>query len=203
MDAEILKRYDMTVDNKFIVPVSLPDYSALYEKYDSISSFYKRDLNHKLVEYLLYCARELGYRNDYILRFDLPAARKSETAENDIVLSLKSYFEYEINLCRYEIKSALTRLLFHFAIAVSTFVVWLIVTSAMPQGSTSAHQFFGIGLSVGIWVLVLSGISRFLFRYRTQSTIARLCRKIITSKVEFNYINGKMSESLDALKPEG
>ena len=60
MNPEILKRYDMTVNNKFIVPVNLPDYSSLYEKYDFISSFYKRDLNQKLVEYLLYCAREIA-----------------------------------------------------------------------------------------------------------------------------------------------
>lgn len=190
MDPEILKRYDLTVDNKFIVPVSLPDYSALYEKYDYISSFYKRDLNQKLVEYLLYCARELGSRNDFILRIDLPVAQKSEPDETDIIFSIKKYFEYEISLCRYEIKSAVTRLIIHFAFAVGAFLMWLIIKSAIPESSTAVYQFFNIGLSVGIWVLLLIGISRFSFRIQTQTTIIRLCKKIMTSKVEFNYING-------------
>ncbi|CAB1059136.1 hypothetical protein D1BOALGB6SA_3894 [Olavius sp. associated proteobacterium Delta 1] len=190
MDPEILKRYDLTVDNQFIVPVNLPDYSALYEKFDYFSSFYKRDLNQKLVEYLLYCARELGSRNDFILRIDLPVVKKSEPDENDMIFSIKKYFEYEISLCRYEIKSAITRLIFHFAIAVGAFLTWLIIISAMPESSTAVYQFFSDGLSVGIWVLLLIGISRFLFRYQTQTTIIRLCKKISISPVEFNYING-------------
>lgn len=191
MDPEILKRYDLTVDNKFIVPVSLPDYSALYEKYDYISSFYKRDLDQKLVEYLLFCARELGRRNDFILRIDLPVAQKSEPDEDDIIFSIKKYFEYEINLCRYEIKSAVMRLIIHFAIAVGAFLMWLIIKSAIPESSTTVYQFFNIGLSVGIWVLLLIGISRFSFRIQTQTTIIGLCKKIMTSKVEFNHINDR------------
>ena len=190
MDPEILKRYDMSVDNKFIVPVSLPDYSALYEEYDYISSFYKRDLNQKLVKYLLYCAREIGNRNDFILRIDLPIVKKSESDENDIIFSIKKYFEYEISLCRFEIKSAITRLIFHFAIAFGAFLTWLIIISTLPESSTAVYQFFSVGLSVGIWVLLLIGISRFLFRYQTQTSIIRLCKKISMSPVQFNYING-------------
>jgi hypothetical protein len=190
MDPEILKRYDMTVDNKFIVPVSLPDYRALYEKYDYISTFYKRDLNQELVEYLFYCAREIGRRNDFIIRIDLPVAQKSEPDENDIILSIKKYFEYEISLCRYEIKSAVTRLIFHFAIAAVAFLMWLITIAEKPADITAVYQFFNVGLSVGIWVLLLTGVSRFLFRYRTQTTTIRLCQNIRQSPVEFNYMDG-------------
>lgn len=190
MDPEILKRYDMTLDHKFIVPVSLPDYRALYEKYDYISTFYKRDLNQELVEYLFYCAREIGRRNDFIIRIDLPVAQRSEPDENDIILSIKKYFEYEISLCRYEIKSAVTRLIFHFAIAAVAFLMWLITIAEKPADATAVYQFFNVGLSVGIWVLLLTGVSRFLFRYRKQTTIIRLCQNIRQSPVEFNYLNG-------------
>lgn len=190
MDSEILKRYDMTVDNKFIVPVSLPDYSALYEKYDYISSFYKRDLNQKLVEYLFYCAREIGGRNNFILRIDLPVKQKSESDESDIIFSIKKYFEYEISLSRYEIRAAVHRLIVHFAIAAGALLMWLFFRSAIPQSSTAVYQLFTIGLSVGIWVLLLIGISRFTFRIQTQKTTIRLCKKIMISPVEFNYITG-------------
>ena len=198
MDPEILKRYDMTVDNKFIVPVNLSDYSALYEQYDYFSSFYKRDLNQKLVEYLFYCARELGSRNDFVIRVDLPVAEKSEPDENDIIFSVKKYFEYEISLCRYEIKSAITRLIIHLAIAVGAFFLWLILISAIPEENTAVYQFFAVGLSVGIWVLLLIGISRFAFRIQTQSTIIRLCKNIIKSPIEFNYINGNKRGKVNA-----
>ena len=196
MDSEILKRYDMTADHKFIVPVSLPDYSALYEKYDYFSSFYKRDLNQKLVEYLLYCAREIGSRNDFILRIDLPLRQRSASNESDIIFSIKKYFEYEISLCRYEIRAAANRLIIHFAVAVGAFLMWLFFRSAIPEGSTIVYQLFTTGLSVGIWVLLLTGISRFSFRIQTQKTIIRLCNKIMTSPVDFNYITGSEAVKL-------
>ena len=43
-------RYDITVDNKFIVHANIPSYTALFENYDYTSSFYKHDINEKLVD---------------------------------------------------------------------------------------------------------------------------------------------------------
>jgi hypothetical protein len=120
----------------------------------------------------------------------MPVAEKSETDENDIIFSIKKYFEYEISLCRYEIKSAITRLIIHFAIAVAAFFLRLMLNSVIPEESTAVYQFFDVGLSVGIWVLLLIGISRFTFRIQTQTTIIRLCRSIMKSPIEFNYIKG-------------
>jgi hypothetical protein len=45
MPSDILQRYEMTMDNTFIAPASVPDYKALYENYDYATSFYKRDMN--------------------------------------------------------------------------------------------------------------------------------------------------------------
>jgi len=44
MNSEVLKRYDMTVDNKFIISVSVPDYKALFENYDLIIPIVKRQM---------------------------------------------------------------------------------------------------------------------------------------------------------------
>lgn len=46
--SDILKRFDMTMDNKFIVHANIPSYAALFENYDYTSSFYKRDVNARL-----------------------------------------------------------------------------------------------------------------------------------------------------------
>jgi len=88
---DILKRYDMTVDNRFIVHANIPSYTALFENYDYTSSFYKRDVNEKLAEYLTDCTREIGSRNDVVIRFDLPEEGRSETEEADLVTGFQKY----------------------------------------------------------------------------------------------------------------
>ena len=103
---DILKRYDLTVDNKFIVHANVPSYAALFENYDYTSSFYKRDVNEKLAEYLILCAQEIGNRNDFVIRFDLPQDEKSEAEEADIVTGFKNYFDYLISLSQKEISQA-------------------------------------------------------------------------------------------------
>ncbi len=77
-NSDILKRYDMTVDHKFIVHANIPSYAALFENYDYTSSFYKHDINEKLVDYLMECAQEIGTRNVFVIRFDLPEREKSD-----------------------------------------------------------------------------------------------------------------------------
>ena len=188
MASDILQRYDMTVDNKFIVPAGLPDYKSMYQVYDYSSSFYKRDLNEDLVDYFFECAEEIGVNNDFIIRFDIPENEKSKPEENDIVFSFKSYFEYLISLCRKEIKAAFSRLLIHCMTAVFAFLCWFVISRIIPESETAVYQFFAHGLSVGIWVLLLLGFSRFVFRIKTQMTEIKLCRKIMNSPIEFNYV---------------
>ena len=188
MASDILQRYDMTVDNRFIVPAGVPEYKALYEAYDYYSSLYKRDLNEDLVEYLFECAEEIGVNNEFVIRFDIPENEKSKSEENDIVFSIKSYFEYLVTLCRKEIKAAFSRLLIHFVIAVLAFICWVVISRSISESETAVYQFFTNGLSAGIWVLLLLGFSRFVFRIKIQMTEIKLCRKIMNSPIEFNYI---------------
>lgn len=188
MTSDILQRYDMTVDNKFIVPASVPNYKALYEIYDYSSSFYKRDLNEDLVAYFFECTEEIGVKNDFLIRFDIPQTEKSKSEENDIIYSNKTYFEYLITLCRKEIKAAFSRFLIHFAIAVFAFICWVVIRSGVSESEAIVSQFFTQALPVGIWVLLLLGISRFVFRIKTQMKEIRLCRKIMNSPIEFNYV---------------
>ena len=193
MASDSLQRYDMTVDNKFIVPAGVPDFRALYENYDYASSFYKRDLNEDLVNYFFDCAEEIGIQNEFIIRFDIPENEKSKSEENDIVISFKTYFEYLIGLCRKEIKAAFSRLLIHFAIAGLAFACWVLIGRNISESDAVVFQFFADGLSVGIWVLLLLGISRFVFRIKTQISEIRLCRKLLNSPLEFNYLKDKGS----------
>ena len=188
-DLDILKRYDMTVDNKFIIHANIPSYAALFENYDYTSSFYKRDLNQKLVEYLAECAHEIGNRNAFVIRFDLPLKEKSEAEENDIITSFKNYFDYLMTLNRKEIGFALKRMLIHLVIALIAFLLWILVVPGDLTIPSPLNSFLSMGLSVAIWVLIITGLSRFVFRIQTQLSQMLLFKKIKSSPIQFNYLN--------------
>ena len=187
MNSEVLKRYDMTVDNKFIISVSIPNYKAIFQNYDFTASFYKRDLNENLVAHIFECVEEIGPQNDFLIRFDLPVNQKSASEENDILFSFRSYFDYLMTLCRKETKTAFGRLVIHFGIAGIAFLGWLLIIAGFSDNESAFYQFCTIGLSVGIWVLLLTGISRFLYRIKSQFAEMKMCNKITSSVVEFNY----------------
>jgi hypothetical protein len=72
MNSNILDRYDMTPDNRFIIDVNIPGPEELFEKYDENASFYKKDLNPRFEDYLLECVDEIGLKNKFIIRIGLP-----------------------------------------------------------------------------------------------------------------------------------
>jgi hypothetical protein len=187
--SDILKRYDMTVDNKFIIHANIPSYAALFEKYDYTSSFYKRDINEKLVDYLLECAGEIGNRNSAVIRFDLPEKEKSETEEGDIITGFTNYFDYLTTLSRKEIALAIKRMLIHLSIAVFAVLMWFLFAPGRAENPLLLHSSLPSGLFAAVWVLLLTGISRFLYRVQIQLRQIRLFKKIKVCPIQFNYID--------------
>jgi hypothetical protein len=177
----------MTVDNKFIIAVSIPDYKAVFQNFDFTTAFYKRDLNDKLVQHIFECVAEIGVQNDFIIRFDLSQNQRSESEENDIVFSFKNYFDYLISLNRRELRSVFSHLMIHFGIAGFALLAWLLVADAFSDSGMMFYQFFMIGLPVAVWVLILTALSRFLFRIRSRLAETKMCNKIRNSPIEFNY----------------
>ena len=177
----------MTVDNKFIVHANIPTYTALFENYDYTSSFYKRDINEKLVDYLLECAQEIGHKNEFVIRFDLPKKIKSETEEGDIITGFKNYFDYLVTLSRKETGLALKRILIHIIVAAASVLLWLLLVNSDVGDKSIPYQALTPGLIIAVWVLLLTGVSRFLFRIQTQIKQIRMYKKIKKSPIQFNY----------------
>ena len=127
MNSKILDRYDITSDNRFIINVNIPSPDELFEKYDENASFYKKDLNAKLEKYLLDCAEEIGVKNSFIIRIDLPEDQAKETDEGDIIYSFKQYFKYCIFLCQKEIKTISLRMLLHLGLAIAALIALMVI----------------------------------------------------------------------------
>jgi hypothetical protein len=192
MDSEILDRYDITSDNRFIIEVKIPDPDELFDKYDENASFYKKDLNARFEDYLLECVYEIGLKNKFIIRIGLPEDQAKETDEGDIIYSFKQYFNYCIFSCQKEIKKISLRMLLHLGLAISALLLLMVFNAANAVSVAGFSSLVTSGLPAAIWVLLLTGFSRFLFRLMSQQSEIKMYRALKDTRVDFVY-NGKQA----------
>jgi len=192
MDSKILDRYDITSDNRFVIDVKIPDPDELFEKYDENASFYKKDLNDRFEEYLLDCVDEIGLKNRFIISICLPEDQAKETDEGNIIYSFKQYFKYCIFICQKEIKKISLRMLLHLGLAISALLLLMAFNVANAVSQTGFSSLVSSGLPAAIWVLLLTGFSRFLFRLMSQRSEIKMFRALKDTRVDFVY-NGKQA----------
>jgi hypothetical protein len=192
MDSEILDRYDITSDNRFIIDVKIPDPDELFDKYDENASFYKKDLNARFEDYLLECVDEIGLKNKFIIRIVLPEVQAKETDEGDIIYSFKQYFKYCIFSCQKERKKISLRMLLHLGLAISALLLLMAFNAADAVSVTGFSSLVTSGLPAAIWVLLLTGFSRFLFRLMSQRSEIKMYRALKDTRVDFVY-SGKQT----------
>jgi len=192
MDSNILDRYDITSDNRFVIDVKIPDPDELFEKYDENASFYKKDLNDRFEEYLLDCVDEIGLKNRFIIRICLPEDQAKETDEGNIIYSFKQYYKYCIFICQKEIKKISLRMLLHLGLAISALLLLMAFNVANAVSQTGFSSLVSSGLPAAIWVLLLTGFSRFLFRLMSQRSEIKMFRALKDTRVDFVY-NGKQA----------
>ena len=192
MDSKILDRYDITSDNRFVIDVKITDPDELFEKYDENASFYKKDLNDRFEEYLLDCVDEIGLKNRFIIRICLPEDQAKETDEGNIIYSFKQYYKYCIFICQKEIKKISLRMLLHLGLAISALLLLMAFNVANAVSQTGFSSLVSSGLPAAIWVLLLTGFSRFLFRLMSQRSEIKMFRALKDTRVDFVY-NGKQA----------
>lgn len=187
MNSRILDRYDITADNRFIIDVNIPDPDEIFEKYDENASFYKKDLNPRFEDYLLACVDEIGLKNSFILRIGLPEDQAKETDEGDIIYSFKQYFKYCILVCQKEIKKISLRMSLHLGLAISALMLMMAFNVANTITSPGFLSLITSGLPAAVWVLLLTGFSRFLFRIMSQRSEIKKYRALKNTRVDFVY----------------
>ncbi len=187
MNSEILDRYEMTSDNRFIIDVKIPGPDELFEKYDENSSFFKKDLNARFEEYLLECVEEIGLKNNFAIRIGLPEDQDDKTNEGEIIFSFKQYFNYCILTCQKNIKTISFRMMLHLGLAVAALFLVMVFNVADTGAATGFFSLAASGLSTAVWVLLLTGFSRFLFRLMTQRSQIKMHRALKNTPVDFVY----------------
>lgn len=187
LNSELLDRFDISVDNKVIIEISITELRNLFSSFEYSSAFYKRDLNERLESYLLECVGEIGLKHPSVLRLGIPQGQVEAVDEGNIIIGFKRYFDYCILLSGKEIRATCLRMIFHLALALTALSIAMYFSLDQNNVQPGVFNMFVSGLPVAAGVLIVTGLSRFFFRIKTQVHDMRTYGYLKNTPLEFKY----------------
>ena len=184
MKKEFLNRYARTESGTIIIDVAAARVADLYEDIDKVSPFLKKDLNHRLAEYLKDAAHEIG-RESFIIRITLNEI-PAEDLKNSIRNSVANFFDYMIEVERRAMKRMAKTSLSLFAAGIIFLMASVYLSDWMMNGSRVLMQVFVEGITVAGWVFLWNAITIFLIDWAPRRDDIRRYRRLSGAPIEFS-----------------
>lgn len=183
-EKKILERYEKN-NNKYVIRISTNNFRDLFNKFDSTSSFIKRDLDYDFADYLFESATDLKGRNFYISLY-LQSEKKSVELENKVNKGIDSYFEYESHKVEKKKKQVIKKIFLHIILAVLCFFISYTLNSIINT-ETFLHVLFVESIIIAAWVLMWPVFSDFIYELMEAQEIIKNYKKLIDADIEFTY----------------
>jgi hypothetical protein len=177
----ILNRYAQTDDGKVIVDIATSRIEDLYNRLDRVAPYSRKDLDGKIVNYLLECAREIGPA-EFVIRLSL-FQEPSPPLVHWIRNSIGSFFLYLAELEKRKIRSMLRTSLILLAVGVSLLIGLTWMNRVLPP---SRGVFLGVlteGLTVAAWVVMWESLASFLVLWWPRRKEIKLLHRIARAPV--------------------
>ena len=183
MKKTILERYPRMSDGCYVIDINAGKASDLYNDFDKIAPYVRKELDQDLVEYITESASDLDKEN-YLIQFRL-LERASDDLQARIIKSINSYFLYlrsiELSELGRMMKTSLALLM--VGVVILFFSVW--VNSGITADSTVTQKVFAEGLTVAAWVAMWEALATFLVSWLPISRKVSLYNRIAKTSVQF------------------
>jgi hypothetical protein len=181
MKKTILSRYARNNAGEIILDVAAARIADLYQNFDKVSPFLKKDLDPQLVDYLLESLGEIG-KEPFEIRITLEEKPTKELM-NRVKSSFANFFSYmeelEQRTMRYRARVSL--LLFGAGIGFLALAA-LVSDFISPDSSTIIHV-FPDGITVAGWVALWNAIATFLIEWAPLRRRARTYQRLANAKI--------------------
>jgi len=163
MRRRILSRYARTADGEVIIDVAAGRVQDLYEDFDRVAPYLKKDLDQDLTEYLADRVREIG-RMPFIIRINL-----SQKPSDDLVCrvreSIRAFFLYLRESEGREVRRMMRRsiVLLSIGFLILGMAIW--TSQALARSTSVISQVFAEGLTVAAWVSLWEAVANFLIHW--------------------------------------
>lgn len=177
MKDNILERYDINENNDLLIKIYTKNIEDLYEDYDKKSSFIKKDLNHKLEEYLFESVKEIGNQNFEIqFIFENKIEKESELRLKN---SIRDYFLY----LRFLEKKNLRENLKNSSLFIVIGFILISLSFKLSDHSGFLYKLFSEGTMVAGWVALWEALAILLVNWLPLYKKLRILKRIAFAKI--------------------
>lgn len=186
MRTSITGRYEKATDGRLIIDVTVERVEELYNRFDTLASYKKKDLDEEFVEYLSNCAKELK-KQEFLLRINLQE-EESKPKTDRLRSSIRYYFSYLQELERRQIKKHLTRACYLLGLGITLIFISLSL-AARYEGVANIIKDLGIeGITIIAWVSVWEAATDLIFEWWPHLRKSRRYEKIAACEVQFRQL---------------
>lgn len=183
MKKNILERYNLTNDGKYIIDITTDKIEDLYNDFDKHSSYAIKELDENLVNYIIDSARDIG-NSDFIVQFRLISTPDPSLKER-IYSSVHSYFLYLKETEKREFLRKLRTSVIFLVVGISIMFLSVQVNQSITSDTTVATKVFAEGLTVAAWVSLWEALATFLVNWTPYTRLIKMYGRIARSPIIF------------------
>lgn len=181
MTVPLVERYERLADGRVVIDVSAERVEDLYNDFDKVAPYAKKDLDQELVDYLIDCAREIGNRPFLIrLNFNHPPEKERE---GRVRKSIDHFFGYLEIVERRKMGDLTRASMILLALGVVLLAVSLWFNRYFTGADGVVVGIAGEGLTVAAWVSMWESLATFLIHWPRHRRELSLFRRIASAEV--------------------
>ena len=185
MKKEIIERYERTAAGEIIIDISTQKIEDLYDNFDRLSHFLKKDLNQGLVEYIIESVREIEGEK-FIIQFNLETDIEHDSISR-VKNSIKNFFIYLQDVESRKIKEMMRTSIIFLVLGLVIATISVLINQSELVKTSIATAVIAEGLTVAAWVSLWESLATFLIKWMPHKKMILLYRRIANAKVIFNF----------------
>lgn len=189
MKRQILERYALTRDNKFIIDITTHRVNDLFNDYDRHSPYIKKELNPNLVEYIIDSVREIG-GNNFVIRFHFETEPNADSFSR-IQIGIHNYFLYLKELEIRELTRMTRTSLILLSIGIAVLVLSIILKADYSLHKSVIYTVFSEGLTIAAWISLWEALATYLINWSPHRQLIKMYESIAKAPVVFNETGDK------------
>jgi hypothetical protein len=183
MKSTILERYPRAPDGRYIIDITAGRVSDLYNDFDKLAPYVRKELGQDLVEYITDSVRELG-REAFTIRFHL-VEPPDEAMMGRVTTSINSYFLYLKTIELHELGRVIRASLIYLVVGIALLFLTVWVNEKLTPDAAVLSRVFSQGLTVAAWVSLWEALATFLVNWTPYTRQISMYERIAGAPVQF------------------
>lgn len=184
MRKEILERYATLPDGRFVIDIATSQVDDLFEDFEKMAPFHKKDLQPDLAEYLAGCAREIGH-HDFMIRLSFSSLPDRDAGER-IVHSIREYFRYRVMVQHADMGRMSRRSAMLLLLGIVLLVAVIKLGGLLPPEPTLMETLFYEGLTIVAWIAIWESVAGFFTGWFPAYSRKRIYSRLSGSEVRID-----------------